>query len=95
MLALTLTAAMLADLLTFALAVSIHPIAGESNPLARLAFDGGLAGVAALKLTGTAVALLILARLARLHSKLRLRGALVGIALTLLAAGTNVYAVIQ
>jgi hypothetical protein len=43
------------DLVTFMVAVAVHGIGGEANPLARAAFVSlGLLGLVALKVAGTA-----------------------------------------
>jgi hypothetical protein len=92
MLALAVIAAQLADLLTFICAATVASIDGESNPLARFVFvRWGFPGVIAYKAIGTAV---ILAALAGIHSPWREWMALVIVAVTLLAAGTNTLAVI-
>ncbi len=78
------------DWVTFAWAVSLHPIAGESNPLVRLFYvHAGLVGVALLKGGVMIGALLILGRM----SKLRRWGVRAAVGLTLLFAGTNLLAV--
>ena len=56
-------AAHLADLAAFGLAVSVYGIAGESNPIAhQLVGMGGLPLLVAVKVAGSLVAALIVAR---------------------------------
>lgn len=92
MMALAVIAAMLADVLTFVCAVSIYSIGGEANPLARLVYvHAGIVGLVALKAAGTLVVLLMLSLISE---PLRSWAAVAIVTMTLLAAGTNAYAVV-
>jgi hypothetical protein len=80
------------DLLTFIPAVGMYGIGGEGNPLARFAYDtAGLPGVMALKVTGVALALWMLAGVTDSPAK--------GIAIAIVAAfgflgaASNLYAI--
>jgi hypothetical protein len=83
--------AMLADLLTFVCALAIYPIAAEWNPVVRAVYtEAGLAGVVALKL---GITLLALATIAVLRGRKRTVGIGFAVALPLAFAGVNTWAV--
>jgi hypothetical protein len=86
-----LIAAATVDLLTFGIAVSVYPIAGEANPLAQALYAiGGIAAVATGKMTAILVAIGILQRLS---GRRRTVGYAIAVALTAAAAASNVAAI--
>lgn len=91
MIALLIVLAALADVLTFICAVSVLPISGELNPLARwLYVNTGLLGIIALKWVAT---LLVVGLIGFLDGRRRAVGVYVAVLVPLLAAGANTLAV--